>query len=181
MHNGDKLLCGCIYRSPTNLKHYTIKSTSNICDIISEAMQRNTSHLLICGDVNYPKIDWTHEYAADNSDITHFVDTIQNIYITQHVLQPTRYRGRDEPSLVDLVFTNENGMINEIIHDVPLGDSDHECLMFSFQCYKDILNMPEMPNYFKADYRKIRERLKQVDLVAVAQWLSASNIFRQLC
>ena len=113
------------------------------------------------GDFNYPKIDWTHEYAADNFDIAPFLDTIQNSYLTQHVLQPTRYRGRDESSLVDLVFTNENGMINEIIHDAP--HNDHECLMFSFQCYKDILKMPEMPNYFKADYRKIRERLKQID------------------
>ena len=92
-----------------------------------------------------------------------FLDSIQNSYLTQHVLQPTRYRGRDEPSQIDLVFTNENGMINEIIHGAPLGDSNHECLMFLFQCYKDILKMPEMPNCFKADYRKIRERLKQID------------------
>ena len=126
-------------------------------------MQRNGSHLPICGDFNYPKIDWTQEYAADNSGITPFLDTIQNNYLTQYVLQPTRYRGRDEPSLIDLAFTNENRMMNEIIHDAPLEDSDHECLMFSFQCYKDILKMPEIPNYFKADYRKIRERFKQID------------------
>ena len=102
---------------------------------MSEAVQRNSFHLLIFGDFYYPKIDWTHEYAADNSDITPFLDTIQNSYLKQHVLQAIRYRGRDELSLIDLVFTNENGMINEIVHDAPLGDSDHECLMFSFQCY----------------------------------------------
>ena len=139
LHSGDKLLCGCIYRSPTNLKHETIKTTSTICDVISEAVQRNSSYLLICSDFKYPKIDWTHEYAAVNSDITPFLDTIQNSYLTQHVLQPTKYRGRDEPIRIDLVLTNENGMINETIHVVPLGDSDHEFLMFSFQCYKDIL------------------------------------------
>ena len=60
-------------------------------------------------------------------------------------------------------------MINEIIHDAPLGDSDHECLMFLFQCYKNILKMPEMSNYFKADYRKIRERLKRIDWQTVLQ------------
>ena len=169
LHKGDKLLCGYIYRSPNNLKQETIKTTSNICDVISEAVQRNSSHLLICGDFNYPKIDWTHEYAADNFDIAPFLNTIQNSYLTQHVLQPTRYRGRDESSLIDLVFTNENGMINEIIHDAPLGDSDHECLMFSFQCYKDILKMLEMPNYFKANYHKIRERLKQIVWQTVLQ------------
>ena len=30
------------------------ESTKNVCDIISEAVHRNNSHLLICGDFNYP-------------------------------------------------------------------------------------------------------------------------------
>ena len=65
--------------------------------------ERNSPHLLISGDFNYPKIDWTYEYAAaNNSNITPVLDSIQNSFLTQHVLQPTRYRGRDEPSLIDL-------------------------------------------------------------------------------
>ena len=57
----DSLLCGCIYRSPTKEKEATTKSTIQVCDIISKAVERHNTHLLICGDFNYPEIDWENE------------------------------------------------------------------------------------------------------------------------
>ena len=41
--------------------------------------------------------------------ITSFIDTIQQYYLQQHVLQPTRNRPGEIAVLLDLIFTNEEG------------------------------------------------------------------------
>ena len=53
-------------------------------------------------------------------------------------------------------------MVNELSHNAALGDSDHECLNFSLDCYKQVQSTVKMPNYFKANYGIIRERLSEV-------------------
>ena len=86
---------------------------------------------MICGDFNYPSIDWENEFVNDNSQIiTSFIDTIQQCYLHQHVLQPTRYRHDDTPGLLNLIFTNEEGMLSNLTHNPGLGNSDHTCLTF---------------------------------------------------
>ena len=39
---------------------------------------------------------------------------IDDLFLFQHVTEPTRYRSSDTPTLLDLVFTNEHEMINNI-------------------------------------------------------------------
>ena len=51
------LLCGCVYRSPTKDK----QSTEDICKILHEMCTQNKP-ILICGDFNYPEIEWYKEY-----------------------------------------------------------------------------------------------------------------------
>jgi len=74
------------------------------------------------------------------------------------------------PSLLDLVFTNEEGMIETIDHCSPLGNSDHEILQFKFvhtNVAKPISD--EKMRYFKGDYTSVNEILKKVD------WDTAEN------
>ena len=52
------LVCGCIYRSPTNNKVTTLKTTKQVCNLINKATERKDASLLICGDFNYREIDW---------------------------------------------------------------------------------------------------------------------------
>jgi len=49
----DTLLIGCIYRSPSDM---TLSSTTSLCNLFTSLC--NYTHLLICGDFNYPNIDW---------------------------------------------------------------------------------------------------------------------------
>jgi len=56
------------------------------------------------------------------------------MYLFQHVQEPTRHRNSNS-SLLDLVFTNEEGMISDIKHLPGLGLSDHICLQFALTCY----------------------------------------------
>jgi hypothetical protein len=55
------------------------------------------------------------------------------LYHNQHVKQATRYRGDNQPSLLDLILTNEEEMIDHVVHNAPLGNSDHEILEFNFK------------------------------------------------
>ena len=163
----DRLLCGCIYRSPTKEKALIVESTLKICEVISEAVQRHNSHILICGDFNYPEIDWENEYVEESSDtIKPFVDTIQISYLHQHILEPTRHRDGNEPGLLYLVFTNEEDMINDLKHNAGLGDSDHECLNFNLNCYGEVPKKKSMRNHFKADFTTIRDRLSKVNWIS---------------
>ena len=160
----DKLLCGCIYRSPTKEKEKTASTTLKVSEIVNEAVQRNNSHLLICGDFNYPEIDWVNEHVNESTPvISPFIQVIQDNNLYQHVTEPTRYRHNQEPSLLDLILTNEEGMLSELIHKTGLGESDHECLHFYLSCYADVKNHSNRKNYHKGDYVTIRNRLQPID------------------
>ena len=74
------------------------------------------SHISIVGDFNYKNINWSnHSAPRTASDLetpeSLFLDSINDCFLTQHVTQHTRARGTDEPSLLDLVITNDPGMI----------------------------------------------------------------------
>ena len=108
LRGSDSLLAGCIYRSPSsNIDTSTISLCSLFADI------NNYSHLPICGDFNYKEISW-----SDFSDTTYnchiepFLDVVDDLFLFQHITEPTRFRQDDTPSLLDLVFTNEQDMIN---------------------------------------------------------------------
>ena len=40
----------------------------------------------------------------------------------------------ESPSLLDLIFTNEPDMINNLSYLPPLGNSDHICIEFNLMC-----------------------------------------------
>ena len=54
--------------------------------------------------------------------------------VFQHCKEPTKYRENQEPSLLDLNFTNEENMIENKDYLPSLGKSDHLVLMFHFNC-----------------------------------------------
>ena len=49
------------------------------------------------------------------------------------------------------------------MHNPGLGNSDHTCLTFQLNCYQKITIGKKIPNYFKADYNTIRERLVKIE------------------
>ena len=123
----DMLLLGGIYRSPS--KDITT-STKDLCALLKIVTDTNPSHLIILGDFNYPEINWNYTIsrAAENHPSNMFLNSIQDSLLYQHVTQPTRHRLGESPNTLDLVLTNEEGMINKIIPLPPIGNSDHICL-----------------------------------------------------
>ena len=72
-------------------------------------------HVLVTGDFNMPHIDWNSWTVACKSYMdAEFLDLISDLFISQHVSFPTRVREGKVPSLIDLVFTNDENFITEI-------------------------------------------------------------------
>ena len=55
MKGHDKLLVGCVYRSPSS----TELNNARLCQLIQQSSDRGYSHITIEGDFNYPEIEWT--------------------------------------------------------------------------------------------------------------------------
>ena len=89
------------------------------------------------------------------------MELLQDLFLQQHVTEPTRYRNGEEPSLLDLIITNEVGMIENLSYHPALGDSDHCCLKFELSCYARSYKRKKVdePNYYRADYTSIKSRL----------------------
>ena len=81
----DSLLVGCVYRSPSS---DSLLSTSGLCNLLGEVSEH--SHLLVCGDFNYPDIIWASNLCNSHSSQL-CLDTIQDKYLFQHVETPTRF------------------------------------------------------------------------------------------
>ena len=52
-----------------------------------------------------------------------------------NVHKPTRGRLLQNPHVLDLIFTNEEGMVSDLEIQSPIGKSDHSVLKFTFTCY----------------------------------------------
>ena len=61
-------------------------------------------------------------------------------------------RGNDEPSLNELVFTDEDMQVSDVTHHAPLGKSDHSVITFMFNCYLDYSKPKERYVYENADF-----------------------------
>ena len=132
----DKLICALIYRRGKS----NAENNNSLLELFTKLTALNPSHLLIMGDMNLTEIDWINQRCktSNTQDINYkFLECVRDCYLFQHVNEPTRQRGTDEPSTLDLVFTNEEHMIPTIEQLAPLGKSDHSILKFEVVCNLD--------------------------------------------
>ena len=134
---------------------------------VSDIYKYQVSKLIfkcIAGDFNYKEINWIHDYAPPEKEhLTHFIETLHECYMYQHVTEPTRHRKDDSPSLLDLVLTSEEGMVQEIQYLPPLGESDHACLRFNVLTarQKSESLFPSQPDIRKTNYASVRNELSK--------------------
>ena len=119
------------------------------------------------GDFNLREIDWNNCTTTVGEDhvATIFLECIRDGFLTQHVKEPTRIRDNNEPSVLDLIITNEENMIGNIEYKPGLGKSDHLGLLFVFNCYTEFIKAQAFKklNFFKGDYQSINTALQQRD------------------
>ena len=56
------------------------------------------------------------------------------------------------PSLIDLILTNEELQVSDVIHQSPLGKSDHSVISFNYHCYLNYSKPKTCYQYHKTDF-----------------------------
>ncbi len=73
----------------------------------------------------------------------------------QHVIEFTIYREGQNPSILDLILINGEGMVNNLQYAQPLGKSDHFRLVFNtnLEAQTEENNTPRYA-YHRGNYQK---------------------------
>ena len=74
-------------------------------------------------------------------------------------MEPTWSRSTDDPSLIDLVLTNEVVQVSDIEYHAPLGKSNHCVITFKYHCCLDYSQPKERFAYHKIDFHSMRSQL----------------------
>ncbi|XP_069131788.1 uncharacterized protein [Argopecten irradians] len=162
LKNKDKLLIGNIYRSPNSDNDNNIK----LQHLLTDALKRSFTHTLITGDFNFKEINWNNwsTSVTERHPAYGFLETTKDLFLNQHVQLHTRYREGQTANCLDLIFTNEEGMVDEVVHLPGLGHSDHLLLTFNLNLYSDTaIKTTLKKNYFKGNYDDIKEELRNKD------------------
>ena len=166
LQNGDNLLFGNVYRSPISSEENDGALNLVMGKMCSPAPGR-FSHICVVGDFNFPRIRWSATHATPvESKEAKFIDIIEECYLYQHINRPTRCRGDDMPSQLDLIFTNELEMVSDVQHMAPLGKSVNQMLKFNFNCYAEYTGTQQRFNYNRGDYEDARQELQEVPITA---------------
>ena len=160
LRGGDTMIFGCFYRSPTK-SETSDDNNNNLNNLIRCIFEKKYSHTCILGDFNFRDIDWTSGSTPHNefSKESKFIETIRDAFLYQHVIKPTRRRGNDHPSVLDLILTDESMQVSDIAHHAPLGKSDHSVITFKFHCYLDHTKPKQVYSYDKARFPEMRNDL----------------------
>ena len=84
------------------------------------------------------------------------------------VLQPTRYKLGEACNILDLILTNEEGMVSKLNFLPGLGNSDHVVLKFEVSCYSTHRG-PDVPrhDFGRANFTKLNTELQKVNWEAM--------------
>ena len=156
-----KLNILAIYRSPNS----TVQNNAELNTLISKVCQGDDNETIVVGDFNFPNINWNSVSTTKSIESPEYVllQTIQDNFLYQHVTAPTRQRGSDNPSILDLVFS-KNDVIADLTVSSPIGKSDHGTIKFNVNVgTHKISPVTKKLNFFKVDYDVIRYHLRQID------------------
>ena len=177
LNNKEQLLVGVCYRSPNS----DAVNNNKLLEILDRIEGMKLGYLLLLGDFNLPQIDFVrHDVdAAEGSFPVNFFDKTQDMFLHQHVSFNTRYRDGNRPSLLDLIFTNEIGMVENLTEDPPMGASDHIGMLWNFRSETFAADLTiKKYDYWKGDYKALGVFLDTVtwdeefeELDTEAMWL----------
>ena len=161
LDRGEKLLVGVIYRSPNSSGN----NNNSLLKLFEDVADSSYGHILIMGDFNYKDIDSVSNTSrlGANSDTSRFVESVLTLGWYQHIHQNTRFRQGDTPSLLDLLVTNDEGMIQKLMYDSPIGKSDHVAVKFLCNCFGELKNRKANFRYYNGDYLGLTNYLDNQD------------------
>ena len=169
--NNENIIIGGIYRSGSS----DDVNNDNLLDIFKSEVFDSFDRAFICGDFNYPTVRWDGTWSNDNNES--FCEAVRDGFFTQHINKPTRHREGQHSNILDLVFTRDEGDINDILYCTPLGKSDHVLLKIitSIPTTKDRVEDSYRYVWEKGEYDKMREHMYNID------WNEIKNLDTENC
>ena len=91
-------------------------------------------------------------------------------------MENTRIRGRNQPSLLDLVITSDEESIFDVALLAPLRKSDHTVITikYNYIIHNQNNGGDARINYFRTDYEKMQKEL-DLELEVLLSGLSVSD------
>ena len=176
LSDSKKLLLGVVYRSPNSSEDNNEKMLS----ILRIASTARFDYLLVCGDYNLPKIKWDGKECLDSetSFSAVFLETIEQLGWFQHAKSDTRFRG-EQSSCLDLIFTNEESMVEEVHELPPIAKSDHVCQKWELMVKEVTFKNTTRPrlNFKRANWAEIRKDIASFQL---DPWEGVNNMMDNL-
>ncbi len=145
-----------------------MENQEELIKLMKSATERKGISDKIFGNFNFLEIDWSTFIVRGGEDTMQakLFNAVNDMYLVQHIDIPTWFRHGQEPSTLDLIFTNEEYMIDNIESVAPLGKSDCIGLVWSFITYDGIvskINQKKCRNYWKGNYMKMICDLESTD------------------
>merc|ERR1712035_206377 len=174
---GENILISTIYAPPLTKawekEEHERKLRDTLQDmnrVIKKASQKN-HRLIMVEDFNCKRVDWRNykvreEEGKDRSWNRELFNLATQSLLHQHINEPTRMRGEDRPTILDLLFTRTEEEVTNIQYKTPIGNSDHVVLQFDFLVQYEVEYVKEKYkedrlNYKKGNYEKLRKLYKE--------------------
>ena len=108
-------------------------------------------------DFNIAHIQWKFLESRGGEDQP-FLILIQEGFLTQHVLEPTR-----EENVLDIVLSSQKILVDNMKIHEPLGNSDHNQIHFDINVKSESKNKKYRRNFHKSNYKDMRKYLANLD------------------
>ena len=107
----------------------------NVLDIVlSSQKEVSKGECIIMGDFNHGHIQW-NSLESTGSEDQQFLFLIQDSFLTQHVLEPTRGE-----NVLDIVLSSQKELVDNVKIREPLGNSDHNQIHFDINVKSESKN-----------------------------------------
>ena len=96
---------------------------------------------------------------STESEDQQFLFLIQDSFLTQHMLEPTRGE-----YVLDIVLFSQNELVDNVKIHEPLGNSDHNQIHFDIKVKSENKNIKNTKrNFHKGKYKDVRKYLAKLD------------------
>ncbi len=145
----NKLKIGTVYRLPK-------QQAADVAALYAEIQAMTLSkQSVIIRDFNCPNIGWTT--LSGDQECNRFLEMLQDVFLTQIVIQPTR-----ESNLLDLVLVSDSDIAPESQVDEKLGGCDHNLFLLKIRTGHELTeNKSRIPDYRRANFKLARELLSR--------------------
>ena len=153
------MLC-VIYRSPIS----SFSNDQKLFEILHFISRFKEEELIIVGDFNFNTINRQIGSAYPvQPRTTLFLDTIQELFLTQIIRKPTKYRKGYKNNILNLVLTNNSYFVYDVDFDNSLDCSDHLRLVIYLNFDITIYNKKRLLYYCSVNYVAVNNYLDSFD------------------